>query len=213
LRGQEIVPLIFYIFIDLLLCLESIIMRFGTFILVAIFFLVSCDRKSVSSTEIEFYFDGTDKNDILAKIISYIYITPKGVKDEDRFLAEHRDFYLKESNKFKMIRFFKDEENRYYFYLVRPARNANNYKRGVGGFFTLNNTNLEIDQFEEVFVTKMIPEIDVINFGNVVFQDFVKNKGRLEMTPLRKDLIEFPNFMSEYDTVKKIWSYKEPDSF
>jgi hypothetical protein len=188
-------------------------MRIGTFILLALFLFVGCNQKKISNTEIEFYFDESEKQEVLAKIISYIYISPKGVKDEDRFLAQHRNFYLKESNKFKMVRFFKDEENRYYFYLVRPARNVNNHKRGVGGFFTLDKTNLEIDQFEEVFVTKMIPETDVINFGNVVFQDFIKNKGRLEMTPLRKDIVEFPSFMSEYDTVKKMWVYKEPDSF
>jgi hypothetical protein len=187
-------------------------MRFRALLIVGFFLLFGCNKKKVTENELEFYFNDLQKKEMVAKIISYIYVTPFGVKDEDRFLPENREFYLNESSKFKVVRFFKDEQNQFYFYLVRPATNPNNLKRGVGGVFTLDKVTSEIDNFKEVFVTKMMQEDDVIHFGNITFEDFVKNKGSFEMTPVRKDLIEFPSFMSEYDSIKKMWVYKEPVS-
>ena len=108
------------------------------------------------------------------------------------------------------MRFFKDEKSRYYFYLLRPARNINDYKRGVAGMFTLDK-NGEINFFREFFVTKMIPETEDVNFGKLIFNDLIKNKGSIPpMTSLREDFIEFPGMMSHYDTTMHEWTYKEP---
>jgi hypothetical protein len=186
-------------------------MRFSFLSIVLIVILLKGCGPKLTPKDFGYYFQENEQEEILAKIISYVYVTPKGVKKAERFLSENRPFYLKEVPNFQMVRFFKDSENRFYFYMVRPARNVNNYKRGVAGVFTLDE-NGEIDYFEEVFVTKMIPVEEVINFGNVVFDDFVDGKGKIEMNPLRKDLIEFPGIMSVYDFDNKEWTYKEPDS-
>ncbi len=68
----------------------------------------------------------------------------------------------------------------------------------------------EINFFREFFVTKMIPETEVVNFGKLIFDDLIKNKGSIPMTSLREDFIEFPGMMSQYDTTSYEWTYKEP---
>ena len=75
--------------------------------------------------------------------------------------------------------------------------------------FTLDKKG-EINFFREFFVTKMIPETEVVNFGKLIFNDLIKNKGSIPMTPLREDFIEFPGMMSQYDTTLYEWTYKEP---
>jgi hypothetical protein len=177
------------------------------FLGVALFW--SCKTNSSSTIDFDYYFSADEQKDVLAKIISYVYIAPPNVAKEDRFLAKHRPFYLKESLKFQVVRFFKDEKSLYYFYLLRPARNINDYKRGVAGMFTLDKKG-EINLFKEFFVTKMIPETEVVNFGKLIFDDLIKNKGSIPMTPLREDFIEFPGMMSQYDTTLYEWTYKEP---
>jgi hypothetical protein len=169
----------------------------------------SCKTDAPSTLDFAYYFSADDQKEVLAKITSYVYTAPPNVAKEERFLARHRPFYLKESLKFQVVRFFKDENSRYYFYLLRPARNINDYKRGVAGMFTLDK-NGEINYFREFFVTKMIPETEVINFGKLIFDDLINNKGSIPMTPLREDFIEFPGMMSQYDTTLYEWTYKEP---
>lgn len=168
-----------------------------------------CQQKSGSKNNFSYYFSEPEQKEVLAKIISYIYLAPPQTDKSERFLPIHRQFYLNEAEKFKVTRFFKNQEGKYFFYLVRPARNVNGYKRGVAGTFTLSENN-EIDFFEEVFVTKMIPEADVINFGNLIFDDFISTDGSLVLTPVREDYIEFPGIMSQYDSIQKEWTYKEP---
>ena len=169
----------------------------------------TCKTDAPSTLDFVYYFSADEQKEVLAKIISYVYIAPPNVSKEDRFLAKHRPFYLKESLNFQVIRFFKDGKSCYYFYLLRPARNINDYKRGVAGMFTLDK-NGEINFFREFFVTKMIPETEVVNFGKIIFDDLIKNKGSIPMTPLREDFIEFPGTMSQYDTTSYEWTYKEP---
>ena len=179
-----------------------------TFFLGIILFC-GCNTDAPSSLDFAYYFSADEQKEVLAKITSYVYIAPPNVAKEDRFLAKHRSFYLRESLKFKVIRFFKVEKSRYYFYLLRPARNINDYKRGVAGMFTLDEKG-EISLFREFFVTKMIPETEVVNFGKLIFNDLIKNNGSIPMTPLREDFIEFPGMMSQYDTTMYEWTYKEP---
>lgn len=75
--------------------------------------------------------------------------------------------------------------------------------------FTLDKKG-EINYFREFFVTKMIPETEVVNFGKLIFEDLIKNKGSMPMTSLREDFIEFPGIMSQYDTTLHEWTYKKP---
>lgn len=75
--------------------------------------------------------------------------------------------------------------------------------------FTLDKMG-EINFFKEFFVTKMIPDKEVVNFGKLIFDDLIKNNGVIPMTPLREDVIEFPGIMSQYDTTLYEWTYKEP---
>ena len=164
-----------------------------TFFLGIILFC-GCKTDAPSTLDFAFYFSADEQKEVLAKIISYVYIAPPNVSKEDRFLAKHRPFY---------------EKSRYYFYLLRPARNINDYKRGVAGMFTMDDKG-EINFFREFFVTKMIPETEVINFGKIIFDDLIKNKGSIPMTSLREDFIEFPGIMSQYDTTMYEWTYKEP---
>lgn len=186
-------------------------MRFSLLSLILLLTLFTGCGPKKTPVDFGFYFQEKEQEEIMAKIISYVYVVPKDVVKSERFLPKNRPYYMKDVPNFQMVRFFKDSDDRFYFYMVRPARNVNNYKRGVAGVFTLDEVG-EIDYFEEVFVTKMIPEEDVINFGNVVFDDFISGKGKIEMNPLRKDLIEFPGIMSVYDFDNKEWTYKEPDS-
>jgi hypothetical protein len=168
-------------------------------------FSLGCQEK-YTPLEFDYYFDDTGQSEILAQIISYVYATPGGIPKADRFNKDYREIYKKELQKFEMIHFWKSDEGTYFFYMLRPARNINNNKRGVAGIFTLDE-NLEIDSFKEVFVTKMIPKEQVVSFGNLVFQNFIDNNGEIPMTPLRQDLIEFPNTETRYDPAIHEWTY------
>lgn len=178
--------------------------------IIQIFFIstlifVGCQEKR-STIEFGYYFNESEQSEILAQIISYVYTTPSGIPKADRFHKDYREVYKRELQKFEMIHFWKSDDATYFFYMLRPARNVNNNKRGVAGIFTLDES-LQIDSFREVFVTKMIPEDQVVSFGNLVFQDFIDNNGEIPMTPLRQDLIEFPNDQTRYDQAIYEWTY------
>lgn len=172
-----------------------------------LFLMLSCKEK-IEENDINFYFEIEQSEDILAQVISYVYSRPKEVSSENRFNPEFRSFYKKELRNFEILHFFQNKEDGfYYYYLLRPARNIHENKRGVAGKFQLDSSSTIIN-FEEVLVTKMIEEQKVIDFGMLIFEEFSEKKGEIKMTPLREDLIEFPDERTYYNTDSYEWLYK-----
>jgi len=138
-------------------------------------------------------------------IISYIYVAPPGVPTTDRLEPEHRGFYATESAKFQMLHYFVAEDGQHFFYIQRPARNVRNDVRGVGGKFYLNDDGTLRD-FEEVFVTPMIPLENVYEIGEMLFEEFVTT-GNVESVLGDTNIVEFPDGRAYYSKDKLEWRY------
>ncbi len=163
-------------------------------------YLTSCaDQKY----DINQYYDTASQDTLMTNIIISSYKTPRGVRKEDRFNPEFRDLYVKQLPLFDFIFFHVDDAGVHYFYMLRPARNVDNRKRGVGGRFRTNE-NLELIDFEELFVTPMIPEEDVQTRGKYLWDDLM-HFGHVDRYLLNMDYVEFPNKGVRYDMELKEW--------
>lgn len=166
--------------------------------------LVACNNKS-SSYDINNHFTQDEQDTLLTNIMIYIYKTPRGVRKENKFESEFRPLYASQLNEFKMLEYHIDEDSTHYFYMLRPARNAEGHKRGVAGKYKLG-PELELLDFEEIFNTPMLPEDSIITRGKFLWEDLMHYK-HVDRYFMNKDYIEFPNDQCTYDKELKEWVY------
>jgi len=153
-----------------------------------------------------FFAKEVDQVEQMAKIISYVYVTPPQTKPMDRVLPEHRAWYKGRIREFEMLRYHIDAEDVHHFYLLRPARSAQNNKRGVGGRFRMDEIG-EIYDYEELWVTSIIPAENVRRFAAQFWYAYMNN-GNVEMYYSIPEMVEFPNEQTYYDAEALEWRYK-----
>lgn len=152
-------------------------------------------------------FIAKEKQDsLLVDIITYIYIRPSEATSQNRFDKKFRLYYNQQISQFGWIYYSVDKDATHYFYLIRPARSTKGYKRGVAGKYKLNK-NGKITDFEEIFNTPMLPDVDIYERGKEVFEEILKTGGigRFEGN---QAYIEFPNQISVYDKAAHEWIAK-----
>jgi len=150
------------------------------------------------------YYPGSEKDSITASIINYIFIAPPYVSMKDRFKPEHRSFYVEQSAKFELEKYFVAPNGTHFLYITRQAARIGE-KRGVGGHFKLKD-HYQLSDFREVYVTPELPEADVKNRCAFLFDEMVK--GNIEQYLKMKDYVQWPNELSFYDTVSYEWHLK-----
>ncbi len=151
------------------------------------------------------YYSAAEQDTLMANIITYVYKVPRGVPKSDKFDPTYRSLYVAQIPLFEMLHYHIDEDSTHYFYMIRPARNAQGHKRGVAGSYKVNR-DLSLKEFRELYNTPMIPEELVREKGEYLWRDLVK-LGNVDRYMGNRDFIEFPNQQCTYDFDKKEWVY------
>src|SRR5207245_2883580 len=110
-------------------------------------------------------------------------------------------FYNFSSAKFSIDKYYVAPDGTHYFYVIRPAPRTTE-KRGVGGYFKLND-NYQLTGFREVFVTQIMTEDDIKTKCAFLFDEMVK--GNINKYLDMGSYIQWPNKISQYDTVAYEW--------
>jgi hypothetical protein len=158
--------------------------------------------------DISIYYNKPTQDTILANIITYVYKVPRGADPARKHDLEYRKLYVDQLPNFKFIKYFIDveDDSTHYFYLIRPARNTQGYKRGILGKYKIDNS-LRLHDFEEIANTPMITEVEVVENGEYLWNDLM-HFGNVDRYILNKKFIEFPDGRAVYDKVKNRWTYE-----
>lgn len=176
--------------------------RFALLLILALFSCSSKDKYDPSR-----YLKAKERNELLTSIISYLYSPPQYVSKQDRFKQEHRNFYSGLVSKFRLEKLFIADDGTYYYLVIRPSPRQNaNEVRGAGGHFRVKDDST-LTEFREVFVTPLMPENDVKEKASFLFDEMVK--GGVERYLKMPSYVQWPNEISEYDTVLYEWKLKE----
>jgi hypothetical protein len=148
----------------------------------------------------------SEKDSVLASIITYIYDAPPYTSMKDRFKPEHRKYYIGLTSRFSFDQYYVSEKGLSYYYVLRPGPKVGE-TRGVGGFFELTN-NFQLKNFREIFVTPVMSESDAKTKGEFLFDKMVK--GEIDEYLKMKTFVQWPNPASKYDTVIYQWGLRLP---
>lgn len=166
---------------------------------------------SISTKELfnpSLYFSKNELDSIIVDLTTYIYKKPDGISWESKFDKKHRTYYVINSVNFELIYLNKHNENSYYFYLLRPAKDANGWQqRGVGGKCVVSNKGELID-LEEIINTKIFERYELLAIGNY-FMSSISDSIQLDSFINEKDIIEWPDGQLFYSKEKKEWRYME----
>ncbi|HTH56067.1 MAG TPA: hypothetical protein VL728_08465 [Cyclobacteriaceae bacterium] len=175
-------------------------MKYIIALLLSIVGLSSCSTKD--NYDVARYYNLQEQDSLRISIVTHIFEAPPHTPTKDRFLNEHRAFYLKASAQFSFLKYFIAEDGTHYFYVMRPAWRPND-KRGVCGYFKMGK-NFKLVGFHEVFVTPMLPEVDVKGRCSFLFEELVKG-NRIDKYLSMPTYVQWPNKISYYDTITYEW--------
>jgi hypothetical protein len=176
--------------------------RFAFLLILA---LLSCSGKD--KYDPARYVKAKERNELLTSIIAYLYVPPQYVSKQDRFKPEHRNFYSALIPKFPLEKLFVADDGTYYYLVIRPANSqGTNEVRGAGGHFKIKQDNTLTD-FREVFVTPLMTKEEAQKKASFLFDEMVK--GDVQKYLKMQSYVQWPNAISEYDTVSYEWKLKE----
>lgn len=174
---------------------------FITFSLIIIT-LSSCKTKPYDPAA---WINPDSKDSIMTELATFLGKRPRGVLREDRFNPEHKSHFENLAKRFELIYYHKDE-NKHYYYILRPARNHEGHvKRGVGGWFEREGAEA-ITTFVEVFNTPILPEKELLHKGLELFSEMIAT-GNTEKFSGNKGYIEWPDARTQYDSSINEWIY------
>lgn len=171
-------------------------------IVILILLIARCSGKD--KYDVARYHGVMEQDSVLASIITYIYSAPVYSSMKDRFKPEHRNFYSSLTPEFSIFKYTVTEDGTHYFYVIRPAA-KNGDKRGVGGYFKMND-HFQLSGFREVFVTPILPEEELKTRCAFLFDEMAK--GNIARYLKMPTYVQWPNEISFYDTSAYEWKLK-----
>ena len=161
----------------------------------------SCQSKKYS---VSTYFSDNERDTLLTNIITYVFVKAPNATTENRFDIQFRQFYINFLPKFRIEKYHQTPDGWNYFFMVRPVGNSPKYKRGVLGKFRLKKDSLLPEAFEEVVNTPHLEEKVLIERGDFLFHELIKN-GNLDKYLAMKHYIEWPDARLVYDKNINEW--------
>jgi len=161
----------------------------------------SCQSKKYS---VSTYFSDNERDTLLTNIITYVFVKAPNATTENRFDIQFRQFYINFLPKFRIEKYHQTPDGWNYFFMVRPVGNSPKYKRGVLGKFRLKKDSLFPEAFEEVVNTPHLEEKVLIERGDFLFHELIKN-GNLDKYLAMKHYIEWPDARLVYDKNINEW--------
>jgi hypothetical protein len=155
--------------------------------------------------DVEDHFPGSEKDTLLANMITFIYKRPTTAINRERTDPQFRSYYLSKLGEFEYVHHHVSADNTHWFYLIRPARNVEGDKRGVGGRFRTNE-KLEMVEFEEIFNTPVMPEERLRSEGRFLFEEMIST-GNVDAFMGDQTRIEWPDDRLKYDVARREWRY------
>jgi hypothetical protein len=139
---------------------------------------------------------------ILKQAVRYMYYAegiPEGARFDSTYDAKYnrvlRDFYFARY-------YFADPNDEHIFLMVRKY--AGEKFRATGGKLKVDSS-YKVLHFEEIFVTPLSDETDVLNKGEFLFRQIVE-KGSVDHKYFAmKSYVEWPDEHTEYDTLRHQW--------
>ncbi|HMI67057.1 MAG TPA: hypothetical protein VK517_13520 [Cyclobacteriaceae bacterium] len=177
-------------------------MKWSFTVAVAVLLFAGCSTRD--KYDVVNYHGVPEQDSVLTSIVAYIFTAPPYTSMNDRFKPEHRSYYLLQTPRFSIDKYFVSEDGTHYFHVIRPGPKVDE-KRGVGGHFKMNQS-YRLTNFREVFVTPLLTEEEVKKRGGFLFDEMVK--GTVEPYLKMKMYVQWPNEISVYDTVSYQWKLK-----
>ena len=151
----------------------------------------------------EHYFSNTERDTLLANVITFMYSKAPAANNQTRFEARFRRHYVAQLPNFRFDRYFIAPDSTHYYFVVRPAGKVQKYRRGIGGKFRLG-ANLQPYDFEEMWCTPRLSEEEVKQRGRFLFREMVKN-GNVDKYLSMSHYIEWPDLTLRYDKKINEW--------
>ena len=156
------------------------------------------------SYHIDHYVAKEKQDTLMTNIVTYMGVKPRRADWQTRLDPQYRSFYTEQAKEYSFYRYFVDENDMHYFYIIRPARHPLGNRRAVGGKYTLDE-QMNLLFYEEVFVTQVLEEEYLKEIADDLFTAFINNKFEKYFT--NRLIIEWPDDRLKYDTLKKEWRY------
>ena len=158
------------------------------------------DSFSISS-----YYQDNFADSLMVDIVTFIGRKPRLTDHITRHAPEHRKFYTEQAQSYRFKYFHVAQDSTHYYYIFRPARSPQGNLRGAGGKFRLDD-RLRLYGFEEIFITPVLPEEELIEKGEKLFRELILN-GNVERYIANRDYIEWPDNRLKYDKIRNEWRY------
>lgn len=153
----------------------------------------------------ENYFTRQEGDSLIIDLAAYIGVKPTEATSQTRFDARFRSYYSDYAKQFRMLFLHKTGQGWHYYYLLRPARDLQGNRRGVGGKFQM--TDGQITAFEEIFNTPAGDEETLEEIGKVLFLELVE-KGNVDAYLDNKQFIQWPDERLKYHKELHEWRYE-----
>lgn len=154
-----------------------------------------------------------ERDTLLVDLIARVYSLPEGQTgfNPQRLEERFRPYFISQKDKFDLLYYHVRPDSTHLFFMIRPARNAKNQNRGVGGRFR-RGTDGKMMEFEELFVTPHLQEDTLRMRGKELFYELVK-KGNVDMYLPSPAFVEWPNNLGAYyDKTRLEWRYTPPST-
>lgn len=149
-----------------------------------------------------------EQDTLLTDLASFIIRKPAAALWDTKFNPEFRKYYVNNRSELELV-YLTEAADTFYYYLLREARtNEGIKKRGTGGKYIVNNTTKSIEEFEEVFVSKVLPESELKKIG-LEYMDLATGNSDLTEFLSDNERIEWPDGRLFYSKQKKEWRYVE----
>ncbi|TVQ92040.1 MAG: hypothetical protein EA393_04115 [Bacteroidetes bacterium] len=153
---------------------------------------------------IDRYIPKEEQDTLLVNIVTLMGVKPRNTNYITRHEPRYRNFYIQQARDFYIYRYYVDENELHYFYIIRPARHPFGNRRAIGGKYRLG-VNLELQNYQEVFVTQILQEEYLREIADDLF--IALTEGNIEKYLDNRLIIEWPDDRLKYDKEKQEWRY------
>lgn len=148
-----------------------------------------------------------EQDKLVSAIIRYVGKRPDKANDTTKFDERYNEHYNTEAAKYRLTRYYRNDEGEHFFLLVRRAPSMYEKYVATGGRFRVDGED-SLVAYEEIFRTwKLVP--DTLQKRSYLLFDLMVKKQPLDSFYTRHskgvEFIEFPDENVYYDTVSRNW--------
>jgi len=164
----------------------------------------------------EKYWNTSQQDSLLFKLMRYITKPPKRVNPHDKFDPIYDSYYKDRVIAYQLDKYYISSQDNYHYYLV--SRTVANEQidgiMGIGGRF-IPGENGDFIVFEEIFRTFVFNIHDYKTKSAVLFKAMIKdgNVERFHTDRVKEKFVQFPDKLYRYNREKRKWEligvYKE----